>query len=101
MRKLYDPATKYLAVRRSQLKTLVAKYVLQQLTIIRADYSPDRFVIYIFGGLFALMLAFSIVFDGNFLLSDFWFGRSIGWWFAIIIVVLAAVHSLLPDDVGS
>ncbi len=61
--------------------------------------------------MFLIILLFSVVFDGDFLLSEFWFGRTIGWWFAVIGLspstysythasgaLLAVSHTLIPAE---
>ncbi len=74
-----------------------------------------------------IIFLLSVLIDGNFLLSEFAFGRSVGWWFAAICelshalslvyslcslfsmifavrggvaVVLAVAHSFIPQSVS-
>lgn len=81
LRLCYDAAVDYVSIFVSEFSAIFAK-----------------FVVFILGGLFLLILVFSFVFDDELLVATFIWGRSVGWWFAVLGIALAIARSLIPSE---
>eukprot|EP00042_Codosiga_hollandica_P045257 m.456940 g.456940 ORF g.456940 m.456940 type:complete len:662 (-) comp56980_c0_seq4:1700-3685(-) len=81
LRRCYEPTQKYIGLFTSEYYAVIA-----------------RFIVFVFGGILLLFVGFSLVFDDELLLATFFAGRSVGWWFAAVGVIVAIGRALLPDE---
>lgn len=79
--KSYRPASEYSTMFPSQMNAVVA-----------------RFGLMVLGGITAVLLLGSVIFDEEFLTANLSSNRSVGWWLAVLLLLLVLARSFVPDE---
>ena len=81
MHKAHKPASLYVSLFTSSTSVIFA-----------------RFFAFAFGCIFILLVALGFVYDEDFLFQELSRDRSVTWWLGVLGMLLAALHSTVPDE---